>query len=826
MLGTEQPNDRVIDFKCRDEVETRVLGVVWNAKQDYFSFKIDIKHMSDRVTKRTVLSDTAKIFDPLGLLGPVILIPKLIVQTLWQLKLHWDSSLPMSLHNDWINFKRELPSLNQLNIARCVRILAGSQDFELHGFCDASERAYGACVYVRTQNRSEGLFNVNLLCSKSRVAPLKALSLPRLELCAAALLAALIERVKDALHVGGKRLVLWSDSTIVLNWLTSPSRNWTAFVSNRVGEIQRVTNIECWRHVRSQDNPADVLSRGSCPEKILNDSLWWHGPEWLKKSDIHWPEQVIPQVGELPEARKTILITTSTAPSEIDRLIEKFSNVNKMCRIVAYCMKFANKLRKRDVDSINQLRPIDVQEGLLIICRHVQAITFQHELKTLRRGEALDTRSKLLSLDPFVDSDGTLRVGGRLKQSNRPYHVKHPILLPKNHIFTRLIIRQEHVRNLHSGLQLTIASVRQRFWPISIRSTARKILRECVTCFKAKPVASETIMGQLPTDRVKLSRPFIHCGVDYAGPFMIRDGARRNARSRKAWLAVFVCFSTKAVHLEVVGDMTTSSFIGALKRFIARRGRVTAIYSDNGKNFVGAQNELKEFYKFVSQTPNQKEILDFVTEAQISWNFIPPGAPHFGGLWEAAVKSAKSHLKRIMGCESFSFEEIQTVFCQIEAVLNSRPLNPLSEDPNDYEALTPGHFLIGEAINSFPCPDLQLINENRLSRWQRIERLRQCFWQRWHVEYLNNLQERHKWKLNKGSPLKIGQLVLIKQSGLAPLQWLMGRVQELHVGSDSVARSATVKTEKCVLTRPITKLCVLPIEEECKSKKVAPLKEE
>ncbi|XP_018402564.1 PREDICTED: uncharacterized protein LOC108779585 [Cyphomyrmex costatus] len=319
-------------------------------------------------------------------------------------------------------------------------------------------------------------------------------------------------------------------------------------------------------------------------------------------------------------------------------------------------------------------------------------------------------------------------------------------------------------------------------------------------------------MASLPAGRVNASRPFAHSGIDYAGPFMVRESRRRNARTHKAYLALFVCFSTKCVHLELVSDLTTESFLAAFKRFISRRGKPACIYSDNGKTFVGAQGQLDELCKFLRTDQTQAELAQALRDQEIEWKFIPPNAPHFGGLWEAAVKSAKRHLSRITGKASLTFEELQTIFCEIEAILNSRPLTPLSEDPNDLSSLTPGHFLIGTPLNSFPYHDLTDVNENRLLRWQRVEQARQHFWSRWSKEYLHTLQERNKWRVNKGEQLRPNQMVLLKQQGLAPLHWLLGRVEEIHLGPDGIARAATVRTAKGQYTRPLTKIAILPMD--------------
>ncbi|KYM95705.1 hypothetical protein ALC62_13647 [Cyphomyrmex costatus] len=350
-------------------------------------------------------------------------------------------------------------------------------------------------------------------------------------------------------------------------------------------------------------------------------------------------------------------------------------------------------------------------------------------------------------------------------------------------------------------------SVRQRFWPLSLRSTTRGIIQKCIGCFKAKPAQSEVLMSSLPATRVNVSRPFSHCGVDYAGPFLLREGKRRNARSHKSYVSFFVCFATKAVYLELV-----EAFIAAFKRFISRRGKPSHMYSDNGTTFVGAQKQIQELYDIYNSHEVQAKFKNFFLELEISWNFIPPNAPHFGGLWEAAVKSAKHHMTRIVGKALLTFKEMQTVFCEIEAILNSRPLTPLSSDPNDLAYLSPGHFLVGTVLNGLPYADFTDVNENRLMRLQRVEQTRQHFWRRWSNEYLHPLQARSKWMVDKGTPLSAGQLVLIQQQNLAPLQWAMGRVQEVHPGSDGLVRTALVKTAKGSYVRPLSKLAILPIE--------------
>ncbi|XP_011859066.1 PREDICTED: uncharacterized protein LOC105556582 [Vollenhovia emeryi] len=749
----------------------RILGILWDRDNDTFHFSHKPSQVPDVVTKRSILSEISGLFDPLGLLGPVIVIAKLILQELWQSGVDWDESIPQDVHTKWLQLKLQFSSLNQLQIPRCVGILSDPSLSQIHGFCDASQRAYGACVYLRTKVGNQD-YQSNLLSSKSRVAPLKAVSLPRLELSAALLLSQLIDKIRSSLDLTNAEIILWSYSTITLNWIASPSRKWSVFVANRVGEIQRLTSISNWRHVASGDNPADILSRGLLPDDLISSPMWWHGPPFLQLPEAQWPSGVYNSL----EGEHTDLGSQRQS--------------NPKTKVVS---------------------PKELLNSLNVICKAVQRQVFSSEYVSLRKHAEINKSSNLLSLAPFMGEDGLIRVGGRLKASALSFDACHQIVLPRNHILTKRIIELEHLRNMHSGLQATMAAVRQRFWPLSLRSATRKVINNCLPCFKARPVFSEAQMGSLPASRIRFSRPFSHCGVDYAGPVTLREGKRRNSRNHKAYIAVFVCFATKAIHLELVSDLTTDAFIAALKRLISRRGKPQQMYSDNATTFVGAQRQIKEFYDFLKTEQAQTSIEHFLRDQQTTWSFIPPNAPHFGGLWEAAVKSAKYHLTRIVGSANLTFEEMQTVLCEIEAILNSRPLIPLSSDPNDLSYLSPGHFLVGTPLNSFPTQELCDVNTNSLLRWQLIEQMRQHFSRRWSDEYLNSLQERHKWKTSKGQQLKPDQLVLIKQQGLAPLQWITGRVEGVHLGSDGLARSATVKTAKGSYVRPLSKLAILPM---------------
>lgn len=371
-----------------------------------------------------------------------------------------------------------------------------------------------------------------------------------------------------------------------------------------------------------------------------------------------------------------------------------------------------------------------------------------------------------------------------------------------------------HTQNLHPGLTLTFHLTRQQFWIVGGRSSTRKIVHKCVVCFKNNAKTSKQLMGDLPVSRLRAARPFTSCGIDYAGPIQIASKRGRGARFTKGYIAIFVCMATKAVHIDAVTDLSTDAFIATLKRFVSRRGAPAHIYSDNGSNFIGAHRKLNEVYKLISQNNHNSIVAEFLANSEIQWHFIPPMSPHFGGLWEAAVKSVKSHLVKYSSHTHLTFEEMVTLLTQIEAILNSRPLYATADDDANINVLSPAHFLIGSS--NFYVPEEEIsgsIPTGRLSRWQFIQQRVQAFWKKFSFEYLHNLQQRMKWRKLQQN-LKVGDIVLVKEDNLPSYKWLLGKIVELHPNDQGLVRVVTLKTSKSILKRPIVKLCKLPVEDD------------
>lgn len=438
----------------------------------------------------------------------------------------------------------------------------------------------------------------------------------------------------------------------------------------------------------------------------------------------------------------------------------------------------------------------------------VQQEVFCEEYKTIKSGQSLKKGNRLLCLDPFVDNEGLLRVGGRLQNSSLPYDQKHPILLSHDHHVTLMIVRDAHLTTLHGGNSLTLSYIRQKYWILGGKRTVKSSIRKCVKCTRYRSSTASQKMGSLPKPRVTESYPFSHTGVDYAGPISVRTMKGRGHKAYKGYIAIFVCLSTKAVHLELVGDLSSETFIAALRRFMARRGPVSHMYSDNATNFVGTANYL---YKEMLDITQSDDFQNTLTNIGTQWHFIPPSSPHFGGIWEAGVKSMKHHLRRVIGEQTLTYEEMSTFLHQTEACLNSRPLCALSEDINDNIVLTPSHFLIGREAIGVPDP-LSETNTDHINRWKQIQKMKKDFWKSWTKDYLHQLQQRYKWKTNQEN-LSVGTLVIIKDENVSPSKWPLAKIKEIHKGNDDLSRVVTLqKSSGTIQKRSIHKLIPLPID--------------
>lgn len=846
-LKSENESSVVIN----EQEKTSVLGLKWLLNSDQFTYEVKCDEIAGKLTKRKILSKIGQLYDPNGFISPVIVRAKLLMQKLWQSKLDWDESVGKELRNEWVSIWENIKCLEKIRIPRWISAIS-LEKIQLHGFCDASIKAYGAAIYVRLIHE-DGTIRTNLLVSKSRVAPLKKVTIPRLELAAAELLSNLYAVVSRAMEWQSVSYYLWSDSTIALQWLNKNPMELKLFVANRVKKICETTKKGRWFHIRTADNPADLVSRGIAANDIVNNNLWWHGPQWLAQPEKNWPKpldwkSIKPSADVDLELKvytmsvlKGDLCISRDGSKERIKLLDYSNNLRKIVQIVSYIVRFVSNCknksrtmgsrintRSKTQDRISFPTREEQSRALTCLLRVEQRKQYSKEYKyLLERTNEPETKkdlpesSKLISLRPFLDKDRLIRVGGRISSAECPYDMKHPIIVPPGSRICELILIDAHMFTLHGAVQVMMRYIRNRYWVPKLRNYLRLFIHKCVTCARYNRAFESQLMADLPSARVHQNRPFAASGVDYAGPFSIAEKYGRKTIHRKGWIAIFVCMITRAIHIDVVVDASSAAFISCYERFICRRGMCYKLYSDNGTAFVGANKELQSAYKNW-QTP---EILSYMSRKGTSWIFMKPAAPHQGGIYEAAVKSTKFHLKRVLGAKHYTYEQFMTLLVQIEAILNSRPLYALYDDPKDELVLTPAHFLIGEPIIVPPPINLPKSANYSLQKLRFEQRkCLECFWKSWSNEYLTTLQQRKKWRKEK-EHFKIGQIVLVKDDNLPPSKWAMGRVTKLILGKDKLVRAMEIRIGKKIYTRAVQYVVIMPIEhdDDCDSSAIEPL---
>lgn len=816
---TLQLSQNSINIKLEESV--KALGVTWKPQLDVFELKVlvDCK-LESTFTKRTALSVIAKTFDPLGWLAPIIILLKIFMQKLWQAGLNWDDELPIELNLEWQNYLSYLSTMKCIQLPRWLGISDTTTKVELHGFCDASCSAYAGVVYLRVVEGNK--IKVNLIVARTKVAPVKLISVPRLELCGALLLSSMLKNVRTSLNIPNHCVFAWTDSTIVLAWLRKSPNTWKTFIANRTTEILNTLNSNQWHHIPSQHNPADCASRGMTPEELENHELWWNGPDFLRDSiNIRYTNCNIPEVTLERKVQHVEVVATPITETYSESLLKRYSNLNKLVRVIAYILRFVQNCkdkvnsRKAHIDTYSYpqyLTVVELRNARHICIRISQELAFPKEIEILRNQGVIHNSSILKQLVPFLDSDNILRVTGRLHNASISAERRTPIILSAKCNFTSLIVQEAHLHALHGGPQLTLNILSYKYWIIGAKNLVKKVIRKCLTCYKHSCSPLPQLMGQLPSARVRPGKPFRCSGVDYAGPVILKLYPGRCQRTSKAYICLFVCTATKAIHLELVSDYSTNAFLASFRRFTSRRGYCSDLWSDCATNFVGASKELDCMFK------NRKskvvgEIAELLANDNTTWHFIPPGSPHFGGLWEAGVKSVKAHLKRVIGEARLTFEEYSTLLVQVEACVNSRPLTLPSSSLDDISPITPGHFLIGEAPITVPEDNLEEVSLSPLNRWQLMQRMLHTLWSRWSTEYLCTLQNRYKWSTKSAEP-DIGTVVLVKDERLPPGKWLLGKIVKKHPGKDGLTRVVTLKMKGHLFQRPITKICPLNLQRD------------
>lgn len=794
-------------------------------------------------TRRGVLSVVNSIYDPIGLAVPVTLKGKLLLQKLVALRkeknatsLGWDDPLPDDLATAWRQWRLSLPYLENVEVSRCYHVpeFGKATRAEVHAFSDASQDAVGAVVYLRLEN-STGEVNVSLLYGQSKVAS-KVTSIPRLELCAAVTATQAVRKVLKEIRFEIDEVAYYTDSKVVLGYIQNESKRFYVYVANTVQAIRSLSTPNQWRYVETDQNPADLATRGLNADRLA-DSTWLSGPKFLQHKDL--PQRANMSSSELsendPEVRQ--IAVKSTKVSAIDS--SQFARFSSWASLVRAIALLITKIRSRRATKVKPAHGTSNhgEEGLarpgvsercsaeIAILKIVQTEAFREESAMLShtgqpttinrsaskvKKESLK-KSGLYDLDPFKDENGILRVGGRLRRSSLPLAEKHPVILPKAHHISKLLIRHYHQEVHHQGRSITHGAVRQAgYWVISGHSAVNSVLEKCVTCKKARGRPLEQKMSDLPEDRLEPTPPFTNVGIDVFGPWLIATRKLRGGASNsKRWGLLFTCLSSRAIHIELLETMDASSFICALRRFSSLRGPVSRIRCDRGTNFVGGKSELTESLT----EADAKTIQQYAVNQGCEWIFNPPHASHFGGVWERQIRTIRSVLNGMLaqlGSSQLTHELLSTLMAEVTSIVNTRPITAIPTDADEPQPLTPAMLLTAKERPLKPPPgDFTPEDLYARRRWRRSQYLADQFWTRWRKEYLQNLQRRSKWQAPKPN-LEVNDLVIIKTDNSHRNNWPLGRVVKAIKSADGHVRKAEVRRHdgKTVL-RPVNQFVFL-----------------
>ena len=806
------------------ETVTKVLGILWNTVKDQLIVKGS--KPAEFCTKREVLKNIATVFDPVGFFTPATLKGKLFLQDLWASKKEWDEKLDEEMLHKWIKIQNEIELISMVTIPRFI----GNSNCQLLCFCDASTKAYASVIYLSSNA------GVNLLFTKSRVAPIKKLGTPRLELLAVLIGVRMLNFVQEQLQLPVEKKVLWTDNQCVLHWIMS-KKPLSTFVRNRVQEITETKDIS-FRYVVTSQNPADLATRGVSAQDLSTCELWWHGPEWLQDNEKTWPTWDVPEItketlekiesetkGPITFYETSTLAeesinggqtenqdkpTPPTTPFGIDE--RKYSSLLRLLRITAWMLRFVKKARKHTTQT-GELKAIEIMEAKILWFKFVQKTNFPEAFNTT--SGTVNKKDYKNQLGIELHDDGLLRCHGRMIHAELPLQAIYPILLPKRSHFSSLLIKEYHQKLFHSGVSHTLAQLRNQYWIPQGRAEVKKAIHGCGVCkrFQGGPFKLPS-MSPWPRKKVAKSAPFTYTGLDYFGPLYIQAGSSK----KKVWVCLFTCVTVRAIHLELVKDMTAEQFLLALRRFIARRGKPAQLILDNAPQFKLAKTAIDKAWK---ETVSNHELQSYTANQGIEWNFIVELAPWMGGFYERLVGTVKGALKKSIGKICLTEDQLETVLTEVQAVINSRPLVYVGEDFDSGFSLAPADFLNLNPQSGVPLIEIHNSHDpdygkkssadKLLELWGKGQRHLNSVWKAWRDDYLLSLRERGQThvkgpRIQAAEDPRVGSVVLLKED-LTRGVWKMGKITELILSNDGEVRAARVLLpSKKVLNRLLNHL--------------------
>ncbi|XP_062590301.1 uncharacterized protein LOC134251896 [Saccostrea cucullata] len=805
-----------LDITHDDLPTQRSLGLVWDLQRDAFGFKLTRKEKP--YTKRGVLSCVNSLYDPLGFIAPITIQGKLLLREMTQApSVDWDAPLPEEFQSRWDDWTQSLTRLGALNVPRKYLPIGFSQLQEKNVliFTDASEVAIASVAYLFHSHGGD--INLGFIMGKSKVAPRPATSIPRLELCAAVLGVEIATIIRDQLDINADHFKFYTDSRIVLGYVYNRTKRFLTYVSNRVQRILSFSKSSQWNYIPTDQNPADHGTKSTI-DSALYDS-WLSGPiEWLRLEDtVDGPAPTYDLVDptmdkEIKQDTVVCKVDVSTPLSWTSRF-ERFSSWKNLVRAIMCLKRIVHAVahHRKDIKATEDSSAFRKAEELII--HHVQLEVYEKEITALKNERPLPRNSPILRLNPSLDEEGMVRVGGRLQHGDFDLGERSPILVPGSHHIAKLLALHFHELTHHQGRHITEGAIRNAgLWITGAKRIVTSLIYKCVICCRGRGKLLTQKMADLPAIRLKPSPPFTYVGVDCFGPWSVTTRRTRGGSAdSKRWAALFTCMCCRAVHIEVLEQMNTPSFVNALRRFYAIRGDVKEFYSDRGTNFVGSVRELGINSVNVEDAP----IHNLLTDKGTVWRFNPPHSSHMGGTWERLIGVTRRILDAILQENrhvKLTHEVLTTFLAEVSAIVNNRPIVPIATDTESPQVLTPNVLLtqkmgnVSESHMNFDVRDMYT------SQWKIVQILANRFWDRWRKEYLQSLQERRKWADTKPN-VQEGDIVLMKDAEHHRNFWPLCRVTRVFPSEDHLVRKVELMTfkdgAKRTYVRPITQIVLL-----------------
>ncbi len=807
--------------------QVRTLGQQWNMIGDYFTFGDFEVDESTKWTKAACLSQAHKVFDPLGFVCPLMLEARIFLQGLWVKEFGWEDAITEEEIDKW---NRWLPNLARLKELRFPRVLlpglpGNFKDLQVHVFSDASKEAYAAVAYVRLKYSDRAEVHTNFIQAKNKIVPKKInRTIPKLELQSIELASCLARHVAEPLEHDVKAITLWSDSKTALQWLRMDPNQLQVLVHNYVIKIHKHHDISNIRWVPGEENPSDIATRQKgFDEYYERINLWTFGPPFLKRESADWP--TLPALEKTNEVMQEVkrdfkiwrqeancFALKSRAVTPTKQLID-VSDYNKMRRVMAYALRFIEATRLKQRHKTLSVKPVELFRAELCLVAHHQRVYFGPVLDQLRRGELpVGHVLRRLAAELHLEGPGdgslefeVLRLGGRTKLApHLAREVKCPLLLDPRDPFVAVIVRHYHEKVLRhgGGIKCLLCAINKSFWVVGSLAHLKRLVADCVECRKANPRPKFTIMAPLPDERIpgdKVTPAFTNVAVDAAGPWLTTFG--RGRAMQKRWLLIIRCTLSGAVHLEMLYGLSEVNFIKAFSRFTAKHMKPRKVFCDKGTNFVGGFNAIEEAWSKVAEA-----------NSGIEFQFSPAHAPHFNGLVERIVQSAKRALGPILKDTVLTDEDLTTAIAMIEEVINNRPIAWRGQpDARDPESITPAHFTLKGRIGESLLP-VEVAPGTIANTLKALEAIRGEFYRRFCVEILPVLRSYDKWRSGRENELQVDDVVVVldqETAKAAQRRFPLGRIIDAKRGKDGVARRYTVLVRGKEYERALNQLALV-----------------